>query len=101
VVSVDKLKGTEVFGKRGIKIGKVEDIEIDDMTWAVKVVDVKMDEDIAKIYGEKAGYFKKKIVPLPAAKMGPLSGETITLKEELTPVELENLRSEIRTERPW
>ncbi len=99
---MDKLKGKEVFGKRGIKIGRVEDVEIDDNNWQVKVVDVKMDEDISKIYGDKAGFLKKKIVPLPASKMGPLSSdETITLKEELTPNELDNLRNEIRTERSW
>lgn len=101
MVSVDKLKGTEVFGMRGVRIGKVEDVEIDESNWAIKVIDVKMDEDIAKIYGEKAGFLKKKIVPLPAAKMGPISGETITLREELTPSDLDSLRGEIRTERAW
>ncbi len=101
MVSVDKLKGTDVYAKRGVKIGTVEDVELDDNNWTVKVVDIKMDEDVAKIYGDKAGFLKKKIVPLSANKMGPISGDTITLKEELTASELENLRSEIRTERSW
>ncbi|MCW4025433.1 MAG: PRC-barrel domain-containing protein [Candidatus Bathyarchaeota archaeon] len=101
MVSLDKLKGTDVYARRGVKIGKVEDVEVDDNNWSVKVVDVKMNEDVAKIYGEKAGFLEKKIVPLPAEKMGPIHEDNITLKEEFTDAEFEKLRSDIRTERHW
>lgn len=98
LVSVHDLKGKEVFAKRGIKIGKVEDVELDDNNWSVKALDVRMNEDIAKIYGEKAGFMKKEIVPLPANMLGPI-GETVMLKEEIT--DFESLRGQMRTERSW
>jgi sporulation protein YlmC with PRC-barrel domain len=96
LVSVHELKGKEVYAKRGIKIGKVEDVELDDNNWSVTALDVKMNDDIAKIYGEKAGFMKKEIVPLPAKMLGPI-GENVTLKEEIT--DFDALRGSIRTER--
>ncbi len=101
LVSVDKLIGMDVFAKRGVKIGQIKDVEVDENNWSVKIVDIKMNDDVAKIYGEKAGFFQKKIVPLPATMLGPVSGDTVTLKEELSDKDFENLRSEIRTERSW
>ena len=98
LVSVDKLKGKEVYAKRGIKIGKIEDVELDDTTWSVKTVDVKIDEDVEKIYGEKAGFMKKHVVSLPANMMGPI-GEIVTLKEEIEDVSA--LRESMKTERSW
>jgi sporulation protein YlmC with PRC-barrel domain len=98
LVTVKSLKGKDVYGKRGVKIGEVEDVEIDDNNWTVKALDVKMNEDIAKIYGEKAGFMKKEIVPLPANMLGPI-GENVTLKEEIT--DFESLRGQMRTERSW
>ncbi len=96
MVNVNKLKGKDVYAKRGIKIGKVEDVEIDDNNWTVKALDVRMNEDIAKIYGEKAGFMKKEIVPLPANMLGPI-GDNVTLKEEIK--DFEALRDSMRTER--
>ena len=96
MVSVNKLKGKEVYAKRGIKIGKVEDVEIDDSNWSVKALDVRMNDDIAKIYGEKAGFMKKEIVPLPANMLGPI-GDNVTLKEEIT--DFDALRESMRIER--
>lgn len=98
MVTVKDLKGKDVYGKRGVKIGKVEDVEIDDNNWAVKALDVRMNEDISKIYGEKAGFMKKEIVPLPANMLGPI-GDNVTLKEEIT--DFESLRGQIKTERNW
>ncbi len=96
MVNVNKLKGKDVYAKRGIKIGKVEDVEIDDNNWTVKALDVRMNEDIAKIYGEKAGFMKKEIVPLPANILGPI-GDNVTLKEEIK--DFDALRESMRTER--
>ncbi len=98
MVNVDKLKGKDVYGKRGVKIGKIEDVEIDDNNWSVKALDVKMNDDIEKIFGEKAGFMKKQIVPLPANMLGPI-GDNVTLKEEIT--DFEALRSQMRTERSF
>ncbi len=98
MVSVDELKGKEVYAKRGIKIGKVEDVEIDDNNWSVKALDVRMNDDIAKVYGEKAGFMKKEIIPLPANMLGPI-GDNVTLKEEIK--DFDALRGSMRTERSF
>ncbi len=97
-MTVHDLKGKEVIAKRGIKIGKVEDVELDDNDWSVTALDVKMNDDIAKIYGEKAGFLKKEVVPLPANMLGPI-GDNVTLKEEIT--DFGSLRGSIRTERAF
>ncbi len=97
-MTVHDLKGKEVIAKRGIKIGKVEDVELDDNDWSVTALDVKMNDDIAKIYGEKAGFLKKEVVPLPANMLGPI-GDNVTLKEEIT--DFDSLRGSIRTERAF
>jgi sporulation protein YlmC with PRC-barrel domain len=98
LVSVHELKGKEVYAKRGIKIGKVEDVELDDNNWSVKALDVRMNEDIAKIYGEKAGFMKKEIIPLPAEMLGPI-GDNVTLKEEIK--DFDALRESMKTERSF
>jgi sporulation protein YlmC with PRC-barrel domain len=98
LVSVHELKGKEVYAKRGIKIGKVEDVELDDNNWSVKALDVRMNEDIAKIYGEKAGFMKKEIIPLPAEMLGPI-GDNVTLKEEIK--DFDAIRESMRTERSF
>ncbi|MGD6808271.1 MAG: PRC-barrel domain-containing protein [Candidatus Bathyarchaeia archaeon] len=98
MVSVHELKGKEVYAKRGIKIGKVEDVELDDNNWSVKALDVRMNEDIAKIYGEKAGFMKKEIIPLPAEMLGPI-GDNVTLKEEIK--DFDAIRESMRTERSF
>ncbi len=98
MVSVHELKGKEVYAKRGIKIGKVEDVELDDNNWSVKALDVRMNEDIAKIYGEKAGFMKKEIIPLPAEMLGPI-GDNVTLKEEIK--DFDALRESMKTERSF
>jgi sporulation protein YlmC with PRC-barrel domain len=97
LVNVNKLKGKDVYAKRGIKIGKVEDVEIDD-NWSVKALDVRMNDDIAKIWGEKAGFMKKEIVPLPANLLGPI-GDNVTLKDEIK--DFDALRESMRTERSF
>jgi sporulation protein YlmC with PRC-barrel domain len=97
MVTVHDLKGKEVYAKRGIKIGEIEDVELDS-NWTVKALDVKMNEDVAKVLGEKAGFMEKKVVPLPANMLGPI-GDNVTLKEEVK--DFDELRSGIRTEKPW
>ncbi len=98
MVNVNKLKGKDVYAKRGIKIGKVEDVELDDNNWSVTALDVRMNDDIAKIWGEKAGFMKKEIVPLPANLLGPI-GDNVTLKDEIK--DFDALRESMRTERAF
>jgi sporulation protein YlmC with PRC-barrel domain len=97
LVFVHELKGKEVYGKRGIKVGKIEDVEVDN-NWQVKALDVKMSNDIAKVLGEKAGFMKEKVVALPANMLGPI-GDTVTLNQEIN--NFDELRQNIRTERAF
>ncbi len=97
LVTVHDLKGKEVYAKRGIKIGEVEDVELDD-NWQVKALDVKMNENVAKALGEKAGFMERKVVPLPANMLGPIA-DKVTLTEEVK--DFDSIRNTIRTEKPW
>jgi sporulation protein YlmC with PRC-barrel domain len=98
LINTHDLKGKDVYAKLGVKIGEVEDVELDD-NWQVKALDVKMNDEIAKIYGEKAGFMKKQVISLPANLLGPMTTDNVTLKEEIT--DFDALRGNIRSERPW
>jgi sporulation protein YlmC with PRC-barrel domain len=95
LVKIEKIKGKKVITVRGIEIGKVEDVEIDDNNWAVTTVHVKLDDDVAKIFGLKGGMMTKSEVPLPASLMGPIGEESIILKEQITDVNA--LREQVET----
>lgn len=95
MINTHDLKGKDVYAKRGIKIGQIEDVELDN-NWQVKSVDVKMNEDVGKIFGEKAGFMKKQIISLPANLLGPMTADNVTLKEEIT--DFDALRGNIRKE---
>lgn len=97
MINTHELKGKDVYAKRGIKIGEIEDVELDD-NWQVKALDVKMNDEVAKIYGEKAGFMKKQVVSLPANLLGPIA-DNVTLKEEITDFDV--LKGNIKTERAW
>ena len=97
LVTIDKIKGKKVIAKNGMMIGKVEDVELNDNTWAVTEVDVRLEDAVAKLYGEKSGVMKKSIVPLPANLMGPIQEDKIYLNEKINDVE--SLRGQIETKR--
>jgi sporulation protein YlmC with PRC-barrel domain len=97
MVSVRELKGKDVYAKMGVKIGEVEDVELNS-NWSVAALDVKMNENVAKALGEKAGFMEKKIVPLPANLLGPI-GDKVTLTEQIQ--DFDALRSNIKSERSW
>lgn len=97
MINTHDLKGKDVYAKRGIKIGQIEDVEIDN-NWQVKALDVKMNEDVGKIFGEKAGFMKKQVISLPANLLGPIS-DNVVLKEEIT--DFDALRGNIRTEKAF
>lgn len=96
MINTHELKGKDVYAKRGIKIGEVEDVELDN-NWQVKALNVKMNEEVGKIYGEKAGFMKKQVISLPANLLGPMTADNVTLKEEIT--DFDALRGNIKSER--
>jgi sporulation protein YlmC with PRC-barrel domain len=99
MVSVRELKGKDVYAKMGVKIGEVEDVELNS-NWSVAALDVKMNDNVAKALGEKAGFMEKKVVPLPANLLGPISDtDRVTLAEQIQ--DFDALRSNIKSERAW
>ena len=95
MVKIDKIKGKRVIAKNGMAIGKVEDVELDDNNWTVSSVNVKLEDDVAKLFGMKGGMMTKSEVALPANLMGPIGEDTITLKEAITDVN--SLREQVET----
>jgi sporulation protein YlmC with PRC-barrel domain len=97
MVSVRELKGKDVYAKMGIKIGEIEDVELDS-NWQVSALDVKMNDNVAKVLGEKAGFMQKKVVGLPATLLEPISADKITLNQIQ---DFDAIRNSIKTERSW
>ena len=75
----DKIKGKKVFTARGLHLGEVDDIEIDD-NWVI-MVDVSLTKDAEKLFDVKSGMTHKSIMPIPASLMGPIGPDRITLTE--------------------
>lgn len=97
MVSVRELKGKDVYAKMGVKVGEVEDVELNS-NWSVAALDVKMNDNVAKVLGEKAGFMQKKIVPLPANLLEPISADRVTLQQIQ---DFDAIRSNIKTERSF
>jgi sporulation protein YlmC with PRC-barrel domain len=94
LVKIDKIRGKKVFAFNGMLIGKIEDIEIDDNNWAVTEVNVKLTDDVAKLFGT-SGVMKKSEVAIPINYFGPMSAESVALKEQVKDVN--SLREQIET----
>lgn len=86
MVKSENLRGKKVFAAIGMEIGELDDIEIDESTWAIKTLYVVLNDDVAKLYGIKTGFRREAVVPIPANLVGPMTGETINLKEEIKDV---------------
>jgi sporulation protein YlmC with PRC-barrel domain len=93
LVKIEKIKGKRIITKNGFSIGKVDDIEVDDNNWTVKSVNVKLDDDVAKLFGVKGGMMTKSEIPIPGNLMGPIGEDSITLKEAIT--DINSLREQV------
>jgi len=78
-------------------IGKVEDVELDENNWAVTSVEIKLEDNAAKLYSEKSGVMKESIVLLPVHLMGLIGPESINLNGKIT--DIESLHEQIETKR--
>ncbi len=96
LVKIEEIKGKNVIAKNGVNLGKVEDVDLDN-NWSVKTVDVRLNDDVAKLYGAKGGFMTKSVVPLPSNLVGPITDGDIVLKEQITDVN--SLREQIETSR--
>lgn len=75
--------GKKVITYRGMLMGEVAGIEIDENNWAVTNVDVSLTKEMENLFGVKSGMMSKSIVSLPVSLMGPIGADSITLKEEI------------------
>ncbi len=96
MVKIEEIKGKKVIAKNGMNIGEVEDVELDD-NWAVTKVDVKLNDDVAKLFGTKGGFMTKSVVPLPSNIVGQIRENNITLKEQIT--DINSLREQVEISR--
>lgn len=75
--------GKKVITYRGMLMGEVAGIEIDENNWVVTNVDVSLTKEMENLFGVKSGMMSKSIVSLPVSLMGPIGADSITLKEEI------------------
>jgi sporulation protein YlmC with PRC-barrel domain len=91
LVTIMNLLGKTVITKKGMVLGKVDDVELDDLTLTPVKLYVVLSDQVAKTYVAKSGFMTKSVVPLPIKMVGSI-GDTVMLTEEITDItELQNL----------
>jgi len=76
-VKPNEVNHKKVFTARGLFLGEVEGIEIDE-NWQI-TVNVSLTQDAEKLFDLKSGLRSKSIMPIPASLMGPIGPDRITL----------------------
>jgi sporulation protein YlmC with PRC-barrel domain len=84
MVRPEKIHGKKVVTFKGLLMGEVDGIEIDENNWTITEVDVSLAKEMEKLFDIKSGIMSKSIVPLPVSIMGPIGEDSITLKQEIT-----------------
>ena len=82
-MKAEKIHGKKVITYKGLVLGEVSGVEIDENTWAVKEIDVALSKEVEKLFNIKAGFRSKIIVPIPASLLGPIGSDSITLNKEI------------------
>lgn len=76
--------GKKVITFKGMLMGEVAGIEIDENNWAITEIEVALAKEMEKLFDIKSGMMSKSIVPLPVSMMGPIGPDSITLKQEIS-----------------
>jgi sporulation protein YlmC with PRC-barrel domain len=79
----EKILGKKVMTYKGLLMGEVASIEVDENNWAITEVDVSLTKEMEHLFDIKSGMMSQSIIPLPVSLMGPIGTESITLKEEI------------------
>lgn len=79
----DKINGKKVYTVKGMVLGEVSSIEIDENNWAVKEVNVVLAKEWEKLFEVQTGFMARAVVPIPINLVGPIESDKITLKEEI------------------
>jgi sporulation protein YlmC with PRC-barrel domain len=83
LIRPEKIHGKKVITFKGMLMGEVDAIEIDENNWTITQVDVTLTKEMEGLFGVKSGMMSKSIVPLPVSLMGPITADSITLREEI------------------
>lgn len=84
MVNAEKINGEKVVTSKGLVMGEVNGIEIDESNWTVKEIDVALSREVEKIFGIHVGFGGKALVPVAVSFLGPVGADSITLKENIT-----------------
>jgi sporulation protein YlmC with PRC-barrel domain len=84
LIRPERIYGKRVITYKGLLMGEVDGIEIDENNWTITQVDVSLAKDMEKLFDVKTGMMSKAIVPLPVSLMGPITADGITLNQEIT-----------------
>jgi sporulation protein YlmC with PRC-barrel domain len=96
LVRIKNLLGKSVITKKGAILGKVDDLELDDLTRTPVTLYVELSDQVAKTYVPKSGFMTKSVIPLPFKMIGSI-GDTVMLTEEIT--NISELQNQVKTER--
>jgi sporulation protein YlmC with PRC-barrel domain len=76
-----EIYGKKVFTFKGIHLGEIDGIEVDENNWAITDIDVKLTNDAEKLFDLKSGMTHKSIMPIPVNLFGPIGLDRVTLTE--------------------
>jgi sporulation protein YlmC with PRC-barrel domain len=97
LIRPEKIHGKKVYTYKGLLMGEVDGIEIDENNWAITQVDVTLAKEMEKIFDVKSGMLSKAVLPVPISLMGPIGEDSIKLKEEIS--DPKELLERVTTER--
>jgi sporulation protein YlmC with PRC-barrel domain len=83
LIKPEKIIGKKVMTYRGMLMGEVDSIEVNEQNWSITEVDVALTKEMEKIFDIKTHAMSKAVVPLPITMMGPIEEDSIKLKEEI------------------
>jgi sporulation protein YlmC with PRC-barrel domain len=83
LIKPEKIIGKKVMTYRGMLMGEVDSIEVNEQNWSITEVDVALTKEMEKIFDIKTHAMSKAVVPLPITMMGPIEDDSIKLKEEI------------------
>lgn len=83
MIRPEKIMGKKVITYRGMLMGEVDAIQVDENNWTISEVDVELTNEMEKLFDVQSGRMSKTIVPLSVSMLGPIGPESITLKQEI------------------
>ena len=81
LIRPEKIYGKKVITYKGLLMGEVDGIQMDENNWTIVQVDVALTKEMEHLFDIKSGMMSKSIVPVPVNLMGPITAENITLNQ--------------------